>query len=271
LADGVLGWAVPVQRQPALIEVGGRARKRLVWSGIGTALLLGVFGAGWSGAGSGVQGPGWSEVAQGARALLGYGLVTFVTAGVTGLLLGASSANGPRSLDAALVRTVEVAGALPAVLWAAAVGQTLGSGLVFAVVLGGIRGLDVAWTLRAELLRRAHHDDELGLRSLGHYPLSAYYRHRLRPAVLPALCTLFVTPAWWVATGAVGHLLGPRAIPGKRGWDVLLAGTESGAASLGAAALIALVTWVLLGFVTAAPRRVGALRSSIPPPLHTRA
>lgn len=267
LADGVMGWRVQTARPVVLIEVGGAPRARRVRIALAAGLLLGVLSVGWSGAGAG-DAPGWDEVAEGARMLLSYGVITCVVAGLSGLLLGFSSASGPRLLDTLLVRGVEVAGALPAVLWAVALSQVVGFGTLLAFGLGLLRGVDVAWMLRAELLRRAYLDRELFPRPAGlRAHLSAYYYRRLRPAALPALCTLFMTPAWWVGLGSAAWLVGTQALPSQHGWGALLGvASAPSAPALVAGSLLGFITWVLLGFVTAVPRRLGGLRSSFPPP-----
>jgi ABC-type dipeptide/oligopeptide/nickel transport system permease subunit len=265
VADAATGTAPVPQSAPALVEVGGSHRRPWITAAIFTAALLGVFGAGWSLTTSAGP-PGWTEVANGARSLLGYGMVTLLAAALTGVVLGALSAV---STDALLVRLVELAAALPAGLWAVALALALGPGVLLALMLGFLRGVDVAWLLRAELLHRTHEDEARRVSSLGSYPLAVYYRRHLRPAALPALSALAMTPAWWVAVGSLGRLIEAPALPGRRGWDTLFAGTFDARTlpAFGAAALITLVTAILLGFVTAAPRRVGAFRaSSIPPP-----
>lgn len=265
-----VGMFAPVQRgrEPALVEVGGAEWRRLTWAALGILALLFIFGAGW-GRSSASGAPAWPEVAQGARALLSYGSLAFAVATVSGFALGALSAQGPGLFDAALVRAVEIAGALPGFLWAAALAYALGPGVLLALGLGLMRGIDVAWVLRAELVRRARGTGEAQLRSLGHYPLLAFYRQQLRHAAAPALAVLVLSPAWWLAIGTASRLLGIQALPGSRGWDSLLAGAEgaSPVPSFAAVALLGLTSWILLAFVTATPRRVvGAFRASVPPP-----
>lgn len=261
LADMALNRSGPDERKPALIEVGETRRRRLLWTMLGLVAVLALLGV------APALVPGWTEVAHGARALLSYGLVTLGFASVGGLVFGAMAASGPRALDALLVRAVEIASALPAFIWAAALGTALGSGILVAAGLGLLRAVDVAWLLRSEMLRRARSDQELALRSLGHYPLVAYYRQRLRPAALPALAALAMTPAWCIAVGAVSRLISAPALPGWSGWDTLLGSKVAPTApSVAAGALLIALTCVLLGFTIAAPRRVGAFRASVPPP-----
>jgi ABC-type dipeptide/oligopeptide/nickel transport system permease subunit len=252
---------------PSLVEVGGASTRRLWTVGASTVLLLGLFGAGWSRS-TGHEGQGWSAVADGARALLGYGTLTVAVAALAGLALGAAAASGPNSVDGLLVRSLEVCSALPALIWAAALAGSLGSGVALALCLGLLRAIDVAWLLRSELLRRASTDQDLGTRSLGHLPLAIYWRRRLRPSAWPALSAVALTPAWLLALAVAGQVASLRASAGRPGWDVLLARpVDTGFwPSLVAAALLALLTWLLLAAVTATPRRVGAARSTPPPP-----
>jgi ABC-type dipeptide/oligopeptide/nickel transport system permease subunit len=220
---------------------------------------------GWTGRAS--SRPGWSQVLEGARWLIGYASLTLLVAFALGCVLGALAASGPSVFDALLARLLEVAGALPTVLWAAALYQILGAGLLFALALGALRALDVAWLLRTDLLRRARIDAELGGRSLGRFPLSAYLRQRLQPALSPARSALALTPAWALTLGATGFLCGFPAVAGPPGWHALLSGAFDGQSlpSLSAALLSSALTGLLLLFLTAPPRRVGAFRS-VPPP-----
>lgn len=266
LANRAAPSAVPSDLgAPALVEVGGASRRRLWLLGIATLVLLGLFGAGWS-QGSGQLG-GWSAVADGARSLLGYGTVTLLVASVVGLSLGAAAASGPSALDGVLIRTLEVGAGLPAILWAAALAHWLGPGFAFALCLGLLRAIDVAWLLRGELRRRGANDQDLGARSLGHLPLSIYLQRRLRPAALPALSAVAMTPAWVLALGVAGRTASLPASAGAPGWSLLFARplTSDAFPRLAALLMLALLTWLLLGTVTSAPRRVGAARASVPP------
>jgi ABC-type dipeptide/oligopeptide/nickel transport system permease subunit len=256
--------AFPTPYAPALVEVGGASRRRLWLLGVGTVALFGLFGAGWSRS-PGVG--GWSAVADGARSLLGYGTLTMLVATVVGFALGAAAASGPNAADGLLIRIFEVGGGLPAVLWAAALSRALGSGATLALCLGLLRAVDVAWLLRSELLRRASANQELSARSLGHLPLSIYVRQRLRPAALPALSAVALTPAWLVGIAVAGRLASLPASAGAPGWSLLLS-QPLGADTLpciAAALMLSLLTWLLLSIVTSPPRRVGAARVSQPP------
>ncbi|HWA71284.1 MAG TPA: ABC transporter permease subunit [Polyangiaceae bacterium] len=266
LAHRAAPKAVPLNlRAPALIEVGGASRRRRWWLGLTTLLLLALFGAGWS-RGNAELG-GWSALSEGARALLGYGSLTVLVATVAGLAFGAAAASGPTAFDGALTRTLEVFGGLPTVLWAAALARWFGPGLALALCLGLLRAIDVAWLLRSELFRRASQDQDLGARSLGHLPLSIYLQRRLRPAALPALSAAAMTPAWLLAVAVAGRTASLPASAGAAGWSYLFVRplADNTLPCLVAVLLLSLLTWLLLGTITAAPRRVGAARGSVPP------
>jgi hypothetical protein len=266
LAQRAAPRAVPLNLQaPALIEVGGAPRRRRWWLALVTLLLLTLLGAGWTHS-TGEFG-GWPALANGARVLLGYGSLSVVVATVAGLSFGAAAASGPTAFDGALVRALEVFGGLPAVLWAAALARWLGPGVALALGLGLLRAIDVAWLLRTELVRRAALDQDLGARSLGHLPLSIYVQRRLRPAALPALSAAAMTPAWLLAVAVAGRAASLPASAGSAGWSALFVRplAENPLPCLVALLLLTLLTWLLLGTVTSAPRRVGAARGSVPP------
>ncbi|HYO93157.1 MAG TPA: ABC transporter permease subunit [Polyangiaceae bacterium] len=267
LADTSAARMAPSTRSPALVEVHGLFQRRVTRLALTSAIVLALLGSAHLVSASAAQ-PGWRELSAGARALLGYGCLTLLTAALVGLALGALAASGQRSFDALLVRSSELASALPAFLWAAALALWLGGGAALAVALGLLRAIDVAWLLRSSLRGQGLRDAELAVRSLGRYPLQQYWRLRLRPAGFPALAALALTPAWGIALAATAHLARLPATPGETGWGALL---TAGTAQMGtfprfsAAALLAALTAVLLALVTFAPRRLGALRSSFPP------
>lgn len=256
--------ALPAVYAPALVEVGGASSRRSWLLAIGTLVLFGLFGAGWSRS-PGVG--GWSAVADGARVLLGYGTLTVLVATIVGFALGAAAASGPNAVDGLLIRILEVGGGLPAMLWAAALSCALGAGTTLSLCLGLLRAIDVAWLLRSELLRRASANQDLSARSLGHLPLSIFVRQRLRPAALPALTAVALTPAWLLAIAVAGRIASLPASAGAPGWSLLLS-QPLGAGALpriAAVLMLSLLTWLLLSTVTSAPRRVGAARASLPP------
>ncbi len=252
-------------RSPALVLV--EESRRLVVVGLVTALLLGLFGAGWS-RGLPTAEPGWSDVAGGARTFLLYGGLSALVAAVLGLMFGALAASGPQLADSLLSTALSVLGSLPALFWVAAMVKSWGEGALCALGVGALRSLEVAWLLRRELARQAQLDVELRQRTLGRLPLRAYFLFRLRPALSPALAAVALTPAWALSIGVAGRLCGLPAAAGGVDWTRLLGGTPSAhwLPSLAASALLVLPCWVLLSALTQVPRRLGAFRSNPPPP-----
>ncbi len=258
LGDRSATWPVSLRSQPALVEVDPRRHHRLLaWAAALIALLAllaaGVFTSGADG----------RALASGARALLGYGTLAALVSFGSGLTLGALAASGPSSLENVILRAVEIAGAMPTLLWAAALAAALGDGVGFAIALGLLRGIDVGWLLRNELTALARADRELGVRSLGHLPLVAYVRGRLVPAAMPAVTACALMPAWLLGVSAAARAAGFAASAGGPGWDALFAGSgPTSAAARGCALLLtALTTGSLLAAAAPEPRRLGAARS----------
>ena len=132
-----------------MLEVGGSRRRRarfaaLAWFGVLLAIGLSSLRSGTGG-----------DLSAIVRSLALYASVTTGAAGLLGLGLGALRGRRQRSLDSLLARAVEVQAALPAVIWAAAFGVLLGGGFRFALALGALRALDIAWVYRTELARAA--------------------------------------------------------------------------------------------------------------------
>jgi hypothetical protein len=262
---------VPLATAPALVVVDSSKRRRILWRGAAVLLLLLVYSA--YALRPSVSNDGLLLLARGARSLLSYGVVTLAVSTLLGISLGAVAASGPVVFDRFFIAMVEVSCALPALLWAAALAKAFGNGFAFAAALGCLRALDLAWLYRAELMRLASADDELGARSLGRLPLSIYLRSRLWPAASLVLRGAALTPAWAIAIAAAAEAAGFSASAGGPGWGRLLARPLSSGVSyaLLAALAIGLLTWFLVWAFGGAPRRVGALRSTRPPPPEPRA
>ncbi|HET9932466.1 MAG TPA: hypothetical protein VFQ35_17310, partial [Polyangiaceae bacterium] len=256
---------VSLDSGPTLIAVDSDKRRRMLWRGGFVVLLLvgySVLSLKRSGGGSDL-----ALLSQGARALLYYGLVTLVVSTVLGISLGALAASGPVALDRLFIVVVEIGASLPNMLWAAALSRAAGSGLVFAIALGCLRAPDLAWLYRAELMRLAAADSELGARSLGRLPLSIYLRSRLWPAAALVMRGAALTPAWALGIAASAEVAGFSASAGEPGWERLFAlATPARVPFVVLAALgLAAATWFLVWAFGGAPRRVG-IRSTRPPP-----
>ena len=255
---------VPLASGPTLIAVDSDKRRRMLWRG-GLVLLL-LVGLSVLSLGR-AQGTDIASLSIGARSLLYYGLVTLAVSTLLGLSLGALAASGPVALDRLFIVIIEIGASLPNLIWAAALSRAFGSGLAFAFALGCLRAPDLAWLYRAELMRLANADSELGARSLGRLPLSIYLRSRMWPAAALVLRGAALTPAWALAIAASAEVAGFSASAGGPGWERLFA--LAPAVRIPAVVLAALglgaTTWFLVWAFGGAPRRVG-VRSTRPPP-----
>jgi len=142
----------------------------------------------------------------------GVSLVTLgaatLTAAVVALFLGVLAGGISRAADLFLSRLVEVSSALPQPLVACAF-FTFGT-VSGAVLLGGLRGIELGHVLRLRLLERRAVED-LEPPSLGHAPLAPYLKRVLPLAVGPAAISLALTGAWFAALEGAGARLGAPA------------------------------------------------------------
>jgi peptide/nickel transport system permease protein len=257
-------FAATLETRPALLEVGGSRRRRarfaaLAWFGVLLAIGLSSLRSGAGG-----------ELSAIVRSLALFACVTTGSAGLLGLGLGALRGRRQRSLDSLLARAVEVQAALPAVIWAAAFGVLLGGGLRFALALGALRALDIAWVYRTELARASFEDRggyAEGRRPTSAHPTPVPPSNRSRVAFTgPALAALALTPAWALALSTGVAALGLS--PAQAGWG-LLAISPAVSPVVAAAALLlsAITTAALLTWLAPLPRKLGALRTSWLPPV----
>ncbi|HTQ05392.1 MAG TPA: hypothetical protein VMI54_16125 [Polyangiaceae bacterium] len=168
--------------------------------------------------------------------LVTLGIAT-LTAGVVALVLGVLAGGISRAADVFLSRLVEVSSALPQPLVACA---TLSFGLVSgAVLLGGLRGIEVGHLLRLRLLERRAVED-LEPPSIGHAPLAPYLKRVLPLALGPAGVSLALTGAWFAALEGAGARLGAPTTP-----SLSALATGPGALGLAALALVSSFTAAL--------------------------
>jgi hypothetical protein len=171
----------------------------------------------------------------------GVSLVTLgaatLAAAVVALFLGVLAGGISRGADALLSRLVEVSSALPQPLVACAL-FTFGT-LSGALLLGGLRGVEVAHLLRLRLLERRA-VEALEPPSLGHAPLAPYLKRVLPLAVAPAATSLALTGAWFAALEGAGARLGAPVTP-----SLSALATSPGALGLGALVLVSTLTAAL--------------------------
>jgi peptide/nickel transport system permease protein len=164
--------------------------------------------------------------------LVTTGIAT-LTAGVVALFLGVLAGGISRASDLFLSRLLEVSAALPQPLIACAT-FTFGS-LTGALLLGGLRGIEVGHLLRRRLIeRRAVEDIEPP--SFGHAPLSPYLKRVLPLALGPAAVSLALTGSWVAALEGAGAGLGAPTTPS-------LSGLAASPGGVGVVAL--LLVWLL--------------------------
>jgi hypothetical protein len=251
----------PKRTEPALVEVGGSRRRRVAlagfaWFGLLLALTLVSLR------------PGAALASLGSLALLARSVavtatLTLLIAGALGLTIGALRVRPARALDSLLSRGVEVQAALPAAVWVAAIGAELGVGLRFAIALGVLRALDVAWMYRTELVRTTFETRDY-LLSGRPTPDPLSFRSR-RALSGPFRAALALTPAWALSLASAVSELGVSAAESRGSLVSLARFTSPGAVVLGLL-LLAATSAVLLAWAAPLPRKIGAWRASWPPP-----
>lgn len=163
--------------------------------------------------------------------------VATLTAAVVALFLGVLAGGISRAADVLLSRLLEVSSALPQPLVACAM-LTFGT-LTGAVLLGGLRGIEVGHLLRLRLVERRTLED-LEPPSLGHAPLAPYLKRVLPLALGPAGISLALTGSWFAALEGAGARLGAPTTP-----SLSALATSPGALGLAALVLVSLFTAAL--------------------------
>jgi len=215
-------------------------RKRLfIALGVGVVLVtLGTLLAPLS--------PEMHSYARGLTFAVAAGAVIMSVAIFVAIPLGVLAGSGPRSFDALLRFVCDFVGALPtlfvsAVLWAWA-SRALG----YVCALGVLRGLELAWLLRCEIVRLEAEDHDGAGRGLGRTPLFVFLRRRLPAALGPLFVSASFSIAWLVALDSATTFAGLRPSGALPTWGLLLGGHRAfDLPALLAAGSVALLTVAL--------------------------
>jgi peptide/nickel transport system permease protein len=184
------------------------------------------------------------EALHGARRMVAGASSALAISLALGLVLGTFAGTGPAMADALLARTQELAGALPAIVLVALLDLAGLTSLVAVVlVVGVLRGLEVARLLRGELLKIQTEEFALAGRALGLDARTILRRHLLPHALGPALVTLAFSATAVVGLEAALCLVGLGPDEHVASWGRML--TEPGYGRLIAGAGIVLTTGAL--------------------------
>lgn len=248
-----------------------------VWAGVDRAELERSGGAIWAPvraspavrAAPGGAEPGAREVLaatiHGARSVVLTTLGVLCLALALGVPLGAMAGRG-NFADALLSRAVELSGALPSLVLVAALqaGRVAPSWLGLVLVLGALRGVEIARLVRGEVLRVSGTEFVLAARALGGSPVGVVVRHVMPHAWGPVIVNAAFGAATVVALEAALSFVGlglPDDVPS---WGRLLGASSSGLGSwavLGPALAILGTSACLYVLADALDDRVSARRS----------
>jgi ABC-type dipeptide/oligopeptide/nickel transport system permease subunit len=201
--------------------------------------------------------------------LIGAAIVSTLALGV-GVLLGVVGGGGPRLLDALLRLVVELSGALPSLLTAVFLLSVTPGWFSTLFALGLLRGLDIAWLLRSELIRIERAERGGIARNLGHTPLASFFRRRLPRAVQPALIGTSLTCAWLLTLDSAVSVaaLGPRQ--GLSTLGALAVNASSAPQAVFAVMTGIVVSAALYVLIRALARTQSPPNSSVSPPVTQR-
>jgi ABC-type dipeptide/oligopeptide/nickel transport system permease subunit len=158
---------------------------------------------------------------RGTRSVVVQTLGVSLVALCLGLVLGVVAGGGPPLADAFLARAVELGQALPSVVILALVlaAYPAHPALGFVLVLGALRGLELARLVRGEVLRISEEQFVLAARAVG-VSSGRLLRHHVLPHALgPVVVSLSFGAAGVVALQAALGVLGLAA---THGWGSLM-------------------------------------------------
>jgi ABC-type dipeptide/oligopeptide/nickel transport system permease subunit len=183
-----------------------------------------------------------ASAAPWARALwatLADSAIVLAVALLLGLPFGFVAGSGVRVAETALGRAVELAAALPAVLFAAAALQASGNFVLAAVTLGLVRAVELGWLLRGRIFVERQRLRLAG-QSQARLPFSVYYRRALPRALEPGLVAAALTPVWVSLVDASAVALSITPLESR-----LSLGTAAARGSVAALLAVALFTLAL--------------------------
>jgi ABC-type dipeptide/oligopeptide/nickel transport system permease subunit len=192
--------------------------------------------------------------ARGLLSVASFAALLTILSCLVAIPLGLLAAGGPRAFDAALRFACDLIGVLPtlfvvAVLWASTDTPT-----TLLCALGVMRGLELGWLLRCELLRIASDTDGDGPRSFTLAPLSILFRRRLPEALGPMFASASFSVAWLCGLDAAVTLAGLRPARAHPSWGLALGGAGNPGVGLLAAASVVLLTLALSALLLALGR-----------------
>lgn len=189
---------------------------------------------------------GLRSYARGLEFALLAGSAILLVAIVVAVPLGILAASGPRVCDALLGLVCDLVSALPTVFIAAVLWAWSSRTLSYVCALGALRGLELAWLLRCEVVRLEASDHDFGPRALGSTPLIALLRQRLPVSLGPLLVSASFSVAWLTALDAALTQAGLRPPSALPTWGLLLGAREqSPLPAILAAGSVALLTVAL--------------------------
>jgi ABC-type dipeptide/oligopeptide/nickel transport system permease subunit len=181
----------------------------------------------------------FAETVRGTRRLVLATLSVLILSAAAGITLGALASMGPRILDAALARVVELGGALPSViLLALFLKLDHGPGLLsFVLLVAALRSLEIARLVRGELNKLERMKYVRAARALGLPRADIFRRHVLPHAAAPVLVSLSFTATLVAGLETTLWFVGLMPSPDTPSWGRMLAQPHAGRA----VALVAIV------------------------------
>jgi ABC-type dipeptide/oligopeptide/nickel transport system permease subunit len=176
--------------------------------------------------------------------ILASALLTAV-AFLVALPLGVLAGSGPRSFDALLRQLCDLVGSLPSLFVAAALWAWTGRAIPYVCALGALRGLELGWLLRSELVRLESSAPDAERRSLQRIPLAVFLRRYLPSSLGPVFASASFSVAWLVGLDAALTLTRLRPLGVRASWGILLGSDASPAAVVLTVVSVVLLTVAL--------------------------
>jgi len=164
-----------------------------------------------------------TRVAHGAAASAGIGLAATGIGIAAGLALGFAGALGPRWLDAAIARVVEVLFALPTLVLALLLVAVMGPGTQASILAIGVATAPgYARILRARVRGVARSDYVRYARHEGAGPVTVFVRHIAPNTLWPLVATATLGVGQAIVWVAALSFLGLGALPPSPEWGAML-------------------------------------------------